>query len=95
MYLPVQRWLLTVGSVLALVTIGGQCRGSLAGAQERTLATLDGAAAEPRKIVRTSPMTAAEWSRTYDECVKHLGQPIILAGRHPGISAGVGCLIED
>jgi hypothetical protein len=44
------------------------------------------------KVVRTTPMTAKEWAATYDACVAALGQPVILAGRNPGISAGVGCI---
>lgn len=103
-----RRWLLCVAGVLSLVTIGGQCRGSLA--QGRTLETIgsgpvyvddnkvypDGThLSTQRKVVRTTPMTAAEWTATYDACVKTLGQPIILAGRYPGISAGVGCLYQE
>lgn len=104
-----RRWLLTMASVLVLVSIGGQCRGSLA--QERKLDSLSiscppegcessgditwlNLRSDKRPLIRTTPMTAAEWTKTYDECVAHLGTPYILAGRHPGISAGVGCLIE-
>lgn len=40
---------------------------------------------------RTTPMTAAEWTKAYDACIGESGEPYILAGRTPGLSAGVGC----
>jgi hypothetical protein len=90
------RWLLTIAGVLTLVTIGGQCRGSLA--QGRTLETLTltvpDTDAHRRHPTRTAPMSAKEWAAAYDACVAALGQPVILATRTPGISAGVGCDLE-
>lgn len=87
---------LAVGIALLLVAIGGQCRGSLA--QDRKLEALSAgevtSVTSTVRVIRTTPMTAAEWSRAYDECIKHLGTPVIGASRHPGISAGIVCTFE-
>ena len=42
-------------------------------------------------------MDAAEWGRAYDDCVRRMGQPVVLASRDPGVSLGVGCApqLED
>jgi hypothetical protein len=81
----IRRSLLTIGFVLSLVTIGGQCRGSLA---QSTI--------QSGPIPNIKPVigpTADEWKTAYNDCVARLGMPVVLAGPSPIRSLGVGCAV--
>lgn len=41
--------------------------------------------AQPQK------MTLPEWRAAYDDCVRKMGIPVVMASREPGLSLGVGC----
>jgi hypothetical protein len=88
------RWLLTIAAVLSLVTIGGQCRGSLA--QSREMREFERPTTLPpheKPTAMTGPMTAAEWRDAVIECEDdHEGVAVVRASRVQGRSAGVVCV---
>jgi hypothetical protein len=100
-----QRTLLTIAFVLSLVTIGGNCRGSLAqspqerecgspGCEVTRLCSPSTPCVESGDITPLKPtegITVAEWQKAFDACRAIDGLPVVLARRNPGISAGVGC----
>lgn len=83
-----RRWLLTLACVLSLVTVGGQCRGSLAQAPERKLEVLTDSETEPEP----APLSH-QWGKNRKadiaKCKAEGGIPVVVAGVLA--SEGIGC----